>query len=95
MRGRLTKFTDRTITSIKRLDADVAETRKRGYAVDTGEFRERIFSFGAIVRLPNGQPVAAIGVSVPDVNLTEGRDEEIGALVLHAAEEVSESLQDL
>lgn len=95
MRGRLTKFTDRTITSIKRLDADVAETWKRGYAVDTGEFRERIFSFGAVVRLSNGQPVAAIGVSVPDVNLTEGRDAEIGALVLRAADEVSESLEDL
>ena len=93
VRGRLTRFTDRTITSIKRLDADVAETRARGYAVDRGEYRERIFSFGAVLRLPNGQPVAAIGVSLPDVNLTEGRDAEIGALLLRAADEVSESLK--
>ncbi len=95
VRGRLTRFTDRTITSIKRLDADVAETRARGYAVDRGEYRERIFSFGAVLRLPDGQPVAAIGVSLPDVNLSEGRDEEIGALLLRAADEVSESLKDL
>ena len=95
MRGRLTKFTDRTITSMKRLDADVAGTLERGYAIDTGEYRERIYSFGAVVRLPNGRPVAAIGVSVPDVNLTEGRDKEIGALVLRAAEGVSKALADL
>ena len=95
MRGHLDKFTDRTITSMKRLDADVAATLERGYAVDTGEYRERIFSFGAVVRLPNGRPVAAIGVSVPDVNLTKGRDKEIGELVLQAAEGVSEALKAL
>ena len=95
IRGRLTKFTDRTILSMKRLDADVAETQARGYAVDTGEYRERIFSFGAVVHLPNGRPVAAIGVSVPDVNLTEGRDKEIGTLVMRAAGGVSEALKGL
>ena len=95
MRGRLDRFTDRTITSMKRLDADVAATTERGYAIDTGEYRERIYSFGAVVRLPNGRPVAAIGVSVPDVNLTEGRDEEIGRLVLRAADGVTEALKDL
>lgn len=93
VRGQLTKFTDRTLTSLKRLDADMAETQVRGYAVDTGEYRERIYSFGAAIRLPSGRPVAAIGVSVPDVNLSEGRDEEIGVLVLRAAEGVTEALQ--
>ena len=95
IRGHLTKYTERTITSLKRLDADVAETLERGYALDTGEFRERVFSFGAVVRIPNGQPVAALGVSVPDVNLSAGRDKEIGALVLHAAEQVSAALKDI
>ena len=95
VRGHLTKYTDRTLTSLKRLDADMAETQARGYAVDTGEYRERIFSFGAAVRLPSGRPVAAIGVSVPDVNLTEDRDKEIGVLVQRAAEGVSEALKKL
>ena len=95
IRGHLTKHTDRTITSMKRLDADIAETRERGYAVDTGEFRERIYSFGAAIRLPNGRPVAAIGISVPDVNLTKGRDKEIGRLVLQAADAVSRALKGL
>lgn len=89
VRTKLDRYTDRTITSIKKLDADIAQTQARGYAIDTGEFRERIYSFGAAIRLPNGKPVAAIGVSVPDVNLTEGRDKEIGELVLKAAQSVS------
>lgn len=95
IRDRLTKFTDRTITSLKRLDADMAATKERGYAVDTGEYRDRIYSFGSVVRLPSNEAVAAIGVSVPDVNLTEGRDEEIWQLVRRAAEGVSEDLRNL
>lgn len=95
VRGHLTRFTDRTLTSLKRLDADMAKTLARGYALDTGEYRERIFSFGAAVRLPSGRPVAAIGVSAPDVNLSEGREAEIGELVRQAADGVSEALKTL
>ena len=94
IRDHLTKFTNRTMTSLKQLDADVAATLERGYSIDTGEYRERVYSFGAAIRLPNGQPVAAIGVSAPDVNLIKGRDSEIGVLVVHAAEGVSEALRD-
>ena len=92
IRGHLVKYTDRTITSLGRLDADVARTRARGVAVDRGEYRERIHSYGAAVRLPNGEAVAAIGVSVPDVNLPEGRGEQISALVRRAAGEITDTL---
>jgi DNA-binding IclR family transcriptional regulator len=92
IRGHLVRCTDKTITSLKRLDADMAATQARGYAVDQGEYRERIHSFGAVIRLPNGDPIAAIGVSVPDVNLPPGRGEEISELVLAAAGEATGSL---
>ncbi len=93
IRDHLVKYTDKTITSIKKLDADMAATQARGYAIDTGEYRHRILSFGAPIRLPNGDAIAAIGVSAPDVNLAAGRDQEIGGLVLEAAEGVTETLK--
>lgn len=95
LRDNLTRHTERTITSLKRLDADVAATRSRGYAIDTGEYRDRIFSFGSVIRLPNNEAVAAIGVSVPDVNLTEGRDQEICELLFKAAQGASADLAKL
>ena len=95
IRPHLTKFTDRTITSIKRLDEDMAATVERGFAVDTGEYRERIYSFGSAIYLPNGKAIAALGVSVPDVNLSEGRDQEICTSVLRAAQAVTEDLNYL
>jgi len=67
----------------------------RGFAIDQGEFRPQIFSLGAAILMPDGQPVGALGVSVPDVNLGEGDIERVGALVQHAARTVSEKLTRL
>ena len=92
IRDQLSRHTDKTITSIKRLDAEMAITQERGYAVDEGEYRERIHSFAAAIRLPDGKPIAAVGISVPDVNLPSGRSEEICELVLQTARELTRSL---
>lgn len=89
---KLTQYTDRTLTTIKALEADVALTRIRGFAYDTGEFRDRILSFGAAIKLPGGEPVGALGISLPDVNLPEGGLDRYGALLVHAASSVSAKL---
>ena len=88
----LTKHTDKTHTSIEALDADMELTIKRGYAIDMGEFRERILSFGAVIRLPDQAAIAALGISLPDVNLETNGEKELGELVLKAADSVSAKL---
>lgn len=91
--GNLTKYTDRTITSIKALDEEMAATQRRGYAIDTGEYRDRIRSFGAAIRLPDGEAIAALGVSVPEVNMEPGDEDRICDLVRLAGESVTQRLQ--
>lgn len=81
----LEKFTDKTITDIDKLDEDMAETRTRGYAFDCGEYREGILSFGAPILLPNREVIAAIGLSVPEVNLPKEGAEVLGKVVAEAA----------
>ena len=90
--GKLTAFTNKTITDLQELDRDIAATQLRGYAIDHGEFRPQIISLGAAITLPDGQAVGALGVSAPDVNLNDGDIERIGAMVQHAARSVSENL---
>lgn len=90
--GSLTQHTDRTITTLQALDADVAETRKNGFAYDQGEFRDRILSFGAAILLPNGEPVGALGISLPDINLPDNGVERLGGLVFHSAQSISRKL---
>lgn len=92
--GHLKRHTDRTITNLKALDDDVAATTARGYAIDKGEYRDRIYSYGAAVCLPDGQAIGAIGVSLPDVNLPSKADRTIGELVKTAAHNISIKLID-
>nr|WP_306265468.1 IclR family transcriptional regulator [Pararhizobium sp. IMCC3301] len=92
IKNSLVRHTARTLTTITALDADIAATIERGYAFDTGEFRDRILSFGAAIKLPGGEGVGALGVSLPDISLPENGVERIGALISHAARNVSEKL---
>lgn len=90
--GNLKKYTDLTITSINALDRDVENAQRRGYAVDKGEFRDRVRSYGAAIRLPGGRAIAALGVSVPEINLQPGDEERVCSLVRSAAESVTQRL---
>ncbi len=92
--GHLRKYTERTITSLRELDAEMSRTRARGYAIDNGEFRDRIKSYGAAICLPDGRPVGAIGISVPETNMKPRDEERFGALVRDAALDVTLKLSD-
>ena len=87
----LSQHTARTLTTLAALDAEVELTLSRGYAFDTGEFRERGLSFGAAI-LAGDEAVGAIGLSLPDVNLKEHSQDRLGALVQHAAAAVSRKI---
>lgn len=90
--GNLQKFTDQTLTSMQKLDEEMAITAGRGYAIDRGEFREGVMSFGSAIFLPDGEAVGALGISVPTVNLKPGDEERICGLVKSAAEDVTARL---
>lgn len=91
----LSKYTDKSLTGITALDRDMAATLERGYAIDTGEFREGVLSFGAPIVLPGGEAVAAIGISLPAFNLPPNGHETLGRLVAEAAADVSRKLGKL
>ena len=95
VKDHLTRYTEVTITSLRKLAADLAETQTRGYAIDRGEYRDRIYSIGAAIRLPSGRAVAALGISAPDVNLGPGQVDEIGILLRKAAGDASAALARL
>lgn len=88
----LQRYTERTLVELADLDAEMGRTLRRGYAFDSGEYRERILSFGAAIHAPGGGAVGAIGISLPDVNLPEGGIERFGGLLVHAASGISARL---
>ena len=94
LKGELVQYTDKTLTTLQQLDQDMEKTRERGYAIDTGEYRDRIMSFGAAIKAPNGEVLGALGVSIPDINLKEGDLEKISIAVRDAGIIVSAKIAE-
>jgi IclR family KDG regulon transcriptional repressor len=59
----LRAYTDRTVTGARAVEREAAATRKRGYAIERGEYRAGIRAVAAPVHDRAGATIAAIGVS--------------------------------
>lgn len=68
--GTLTKFTPRTVGGRDELLQELARIRERGYAINSGEWRESVRGVGAPVWNGEGKVVAAIGISGPATRLS-------------------------
>jgi DNA-binding IclR family transcriptional regulator len=74
----LPPWTARTISDAAGLRRQLAEVRRRGYAVNVGGWRETTAGVAAPVLLPSGDAVASIGISGPVERL--GRRGSLAAL---------------
>jgi len=88
----LPRFTGNTITDRQDLDRELAEIRKRGYAVDDAEHEEGVRCIGAPIRNHEAQVMASISVSGPSQRITPERDERVGRLLISKTEEISRRL---
>ncbi len=91
-RGRLEQRTPQTLTTRDALAADLALTRRRGYAVAADELEPGLVAIAAPVHDATGRVVAAVSVSGPSVRLTPERTPEVGALLVRRARELSVAL---
>jgi DNA-binding IclR family transcriptional regulator len=85
----LPAFTQATITEPDALHKELAATRKRGYSLDTGEHEEGVHCIGAPIFDHRGRGFAACSVSGTDPEIIQRRLEELSALIIHAAQEIS------
>lgn len=69
----LERRTDKTITSLSALKADLAGVRARGYAVTDEELEPGLIAFAAPVFRYDGAVVAALSVSAPASRMTRER----------------------
>ncbi len=88
----LAPWTSRTLVDRDALLADLDRARERGYALEDGEFHEARRSIGAAVRDHSGAVVAAIGVGNTPSRLPLEQLDDVAAVVVKAADEVSRRL---
>jgi DNA-binding IclR family transcriptional regulator len=85
----LERRTPRTITSLRRLEAELAGVVKRGYAVDNEELNQGVVCLAAPVRDHAGEVVAAISLSLLKARVTDARLEKIAQEVIRTAAIIS------
>ena len=90
--GRLEQRTPRTVTTRAALAADLAEVRRRGWAVADEELEPGLVAIAAPVLAAGGRVVAALSVSGPTVRLTPDHVPEVGAVVAEQAGSLSRAL---
>jgi IclR family transcriptional regulator, KDG regulon repressor len=85
----LSRCTPKTITDAERLDSELDQIRRQGFAVDEEEYEEGLRCIGAPILGHTGQVVAAIGIGGPVTRVTPQRVGELAELVMSAAGSLS------
>lgn len=88
----LKSFTDKTITSAKKLQAELAQIRKRGYAVDDGEHQPGLRCIGAPIRDNTRRVIAGLSISGPAWKIPVAEIESLSKVVIHHADQISAHL---
>lgn len=91
----LQRFTENTLTSRARLEAELGSIGKTGYASSRGEWQTYLANIGACIRDVSGRPIGGIGVSMPAHRLARGRGEKkIGEALADAAASIERGLAE-
>ena len=87
--GGLKLLTSRTITTIDRLEQEIAKIRACGYAIDREENEEGVCCVAACALDPYGRARAVISVSGPSSRITRNRISKLAALVMDTTRALS------
>jgi IclR family acetate operon transcriptional repressor len=89
LKTRLERFTPKTLVDSQLLLSELKHIRARGWAVDDEERTLGMRCVAAPVFNQFGEAVAGISISGPSVRVVTGRDNENGALIRRAADEIT------
>ncbi len=92
--AKLDRRTPHTLVDEKDLQAELANIRTRGYAIDDEEYELGVRSIAAPIRDDSGTPVAAVGITGPTQRLTKNRLVGLARYVVDAAKAISLRLGD-
>lgn len=85
-------FTANTLTTAEALNADLAATRERGYAIDDSEHQVWVRCVAAPIRNAGGQVFAAVSVTGSADRVTPERVRQLSGLVIQTADSISRHL---
>lgn len=90
--GKLHPHTPNSIVDFPTLHAELARTAARGYAENREEWRLGVCGLGAPIFDSRGEPVCAVGMSVPSIRFGRAHARELAQTLLATARDASISL---
>ncbi len=90
--GELKAHTPNSLTDFAALQSDLRRTRERGYGENREEWRLGVCGLGAPVFNARGEPVAAIGISVPSIRFARAQVRGLAEGLMAAAAAASRTL---
>ena len=90
--GRLAAHTPNSITDFDALVAELARTQARGYAENREEWRIGVCGLGAPVFNARGEPIVAVGMSVPSIRFARTQARGLARQLLACARDASTTL---
>jgi DNA-binding IclR family transcriptional regulator len=88
----LSRPTNRTVSSLPALRAQLQQVRQAGFAVNREEWRLGVSGLGAPVFDQNGRAMAAVGLSAPSARLSDRRIQQLGRALAATAQEITVAL---
>lgn len=89
----LRPYSEHTITDPALLLEELQEARRKGFAINRGEWRSSVWGIAAVIHDATQSVIAAVGVSGPSYRLNdEKRCEVLAAKVMGYADEISRNL---
>jgi IclR family acetate operon transcriptional repressor len=89
----LTKYTDKTITALSELVAELRLVRRRGYSIDDEELQDGVICIGAALRDEGGAIVGAISTTAAINEMTRSYRAEVAKTMTIAGVEFSKRLR--
>jgi DNA-binding IclR family transcriptional regulator len=93
--AQLKRYTAITLMKRRDIELDLEETRKRGYAINRGEFRESVAGIAAPIRDRHNQVVASVAVWGSDTSILGPQRENLAQMAIAAARDISRELGHL
>lgn len=90
--GLIERQTTETITGLAALTRELTAVRAQGYAINVGEFRDNVAGLAAPVRLGDGEPIAAVGISGPLDRLRPRKLKSLVPAVVTAAQGIARAV---
>ncbi len=89
LRRNLQRYTNNTITDLKKLNHHFEEIRRRGLAFDKGEFDDEIYAVGAPIFGGQNEPVASLAIAGQPWRITGPKNSLMRSKLKETAKEIS------